>query len=90
MSERKFEVLICDTVQASNMDIEVAMILVKALLENVDETISIREMPRAIITAEDGPIIFTREEVANMTDAQTKEHYKDILRSMKHWELKGI
>lgn len=89
MSERKFEVLICDTVQASNMDIEVAMILVKALLENTDETISIREMARTMVPTEDF-ILFTPEEVSRMTDAQTKEHYKDILRSMKHWKMEGI
>jgi hypothetical protein len=90
MSEKRYEVLICDVVHASNMNMDVAMILVKALLENTDGTVSIREMPRATMLAEDDYIIFTREEVSRMTDAQTKEHYKDILHSMKHWEMKGL
>jgi hypothetical protein len=98
MDERKYEVLVGDTVVASNITITTATLLVKALLEAIEDkdpqVVSVRDMSLtdtpvisyAVTSADDGPI-FTPAEVASMTDAETKKHYRSILRSMKYWSF---
>lgn len=50
MFERKYKVIVDNTVVAENMDLETATILVKALFERyyeeVDLTVSVKEMER--------------------------------------------